>query len=151
MSQLNIKDLYSTINEKTFKRMEIYDNELQRCHKRIKYNSDLQRTYCFFQIKEFILGVPLFNKEEMKKYIINSLTKNGFQLLYIDPNWLFISWYDKSSELSILSKHSQKKQTTQSSQSPQSTKQFKQIENYQPSGSFIYNDTTMKNLSQKLK
>ena len=32
-----------------------------------------------------------------------------------------------------------------------SLEQFKQIENYQPSGSFIYNDTTMKNLSQKLK
>ena len=39
MSQLNIKELYSTINEKTLKRMEIYDDVLKKCHSRIKYNS----------------------------------------------------------------------------------------------------------------
>ena len=61
MSQLNMKDLYSTINEKTLKRMEIYDDVLKKCHHRIKYNSSLERTYCFFQIPEFIIGVPLYD------------------------------------------------------------------------------------------
>ena len=55
MSSLNIKDLYSTINEKTIKRLEIYDKVLIKCHKRIEYNSSLERTYCFFQIPEFII------------------------------------------------------------------------------------------------
>ena len=43
MSSLDIKDLYSTINEKTIKRLEIYDNVLVKCHKRIKYNSSLEK------------------------------------------------------------------------------------------------------------
>ena len=38
MSQLNIKDLYSKINSKTIKRMEIYDDILIKCHNKIKYN-----------------------------------------------------------------------------------------------------------------
>ena len=92
MSQLKISDLYSKINEKNLKRLEIYDNVLVKCHNRIKYNSNLEKTYCFFQIPEFIIGVPIFNIEEMRTYIINSLKNNGFQLMYIEPNWLFISW-----------------------------------------------------------
>ena len=62
-----MKDLYSTINEKTLKRMEIYDDVLKKCHHRIKYNSSLERTYCFFQIPEFIIGVPLYDIMEMRK------------------------------------------------------------------------------------
>ena len=84
MSQLNIKELYSTINEKTLKRMEIYDDVLKKCHSRIKYNSKLERTYCFYQIPEFIIGVPLYDINEMKTYVMNSLKKNGFEILYID-------------------------------------------------------------------
>ena len=81
MSQLNMKELYSTINEKTLKRMETYDEVLLKCHKRIKYNATLQRTYCFYQIPEFIIGVPLFDPQEMKTYVMNSLKTNGFRLM----------------------------------------------------------------------
>jgi len=79
MSQLSITDLYSTINEKTIKRMEIYDGVLVKCHKRIQYNSSLERTYCFYQIPEFIIGTPLYKVEEMRTYIINSLKNNDFR------------------------------------------------------------------------
>ena len=84
MSQLKMHDLFEKSNQKQLKRMEIYDDVLVRCHKRIRYNSQLERTYCFYQIPEFILGVPLYNISEMKEYIINSLKKNGFQIMYID-------------------------------------------------------------------
>ena len=92
MSQLKMHDLFEKSNQKQLKRMEIYDEVLVKCHKRIQYNSQLERTYCFYQIPEFILGVPLYNINEMKEYIINSLKKNGFQIMYIDPNWIFINW-----------------------------------------------------------
>ena len=48
MSQLKISDLYSKINEKNLKRLEIYDNVLVKCHNRIKYNSDLEKNILFF-------------------------------------------------------------------------------------------------------
>ena len=60
---------------------------LQKCHKRIKYNSTLERTYCFFQIPEFVIGVPLYDINELRTYVMNSLGKDGFQLVYIEPNW----------------------------------------------------------------
>ena len=106
MSQLNIKDLYSKINSKTIKRMEIYDDILIKCHNKIKYNSELERTYCFYQIPEFIIGTPIFDITELRTYIMNSLKKDGFEYLYVEPNWLFISWYNKSTK-SLVNKNAE--------------------------------------------
>lgn len=146
MSQLNIRDLYSTINQKTIKRMEIYDQTLQKCHKRIKYNADLQRTYCFFQIPEFIIGVPLYNPQEMKSYIINSLKSNGFKLIYVEPNWLFISWNDPASK--ILIQNGSKSLSKESKAKPKND--YKSIQSFQPKGSFIYDQSSLLGLGNKL-
>ena len=63
--------------------MEIYDDVLKKCHLRIKYNSSLERTYCFYQIPEFIIGVPLYDTNEMKTYVMNSLKNNGLDMVNI--------------------------------------------------------------------
>lgn len=144
MSQLKISELYTTINEKNLKRLEIYDSVLVKCHHRIMYNSKLEKTYCFYQIPEFIIGVPLYNPLEMKKYIINSLKNNGFQILYIDPNWLFIHWghhgLDKLANASLPSEIIKKEKD----------KNYKSVDNYKPTGSLIYDESTMMDLSNKL-
>lgn len=150
MSQINMKELYSTINEKTLKRMEIYDEVLQKCHKRIKYNATLQRTYCFFQIPEFIIGVPLFDPQELKTYVINSLKTNGFQLLYVEPNWLFIYWDIKGAKVLITNgaKDNNRKKL------PDATKNYRKIDTYKPSGllgSTVYDPTQMLGFSDKFK
>ena len=149
MSQLNMKELYSTINEKTLKRMEIYDDVLKKCHLRIKYNSTLERTYCFYQIPEFIIGVPLYDVNEMKIYVMNSLKNNGFELLYIDPNWLFITWHDKGTK--ILIQNGAKDNNPKKIQ----TNNYRSIDSYKPTGSFVsdgvYGQSAMMGLSDKLK
>ena len=144
MSTLDIKDLYSTINEKTIKRLEIYDSVLVKCHKKIKYNSSLEKTYCFFQIPEFIIGTPLYKITEMRTYIINSLKNNGFKIMYIEPNWLFISW--ELPGISKLANTGLKKEIK-----IKEDKKYKSVDNYKPSGSLIYDERTMLDLSDKLK
>lgn len=146
MSQLKISELYSTINEKNLKRLKVFDSVLVKCHKRIEYNSKLEKTYCFYQIPEFIFGVPIYNPLELKKYIINSLNNNGFQIMYIDPNWLFIHWghhkLDKLANINTTLEIDKKKK--------EKDKQYKSIDNYKPDGSLIYDDYTMMGLSNKL-
>ena len=139
MSQLNMKDLYSTINEKTLKRMEIYDDVLKKCHHRIKYNSSLERTYCFFQIPEFIIGVPLYDITEMRNYVMNSLKKNGFELLYIEPNWLFIMWNVKGYK--TIAKNTTIKDN-------KAVSNYKSVDTYKPTG--VYDDTTMMNMMSSM-
>lgn len=141
MSQIDMKELYSTINSKTLRRMELYDSILKKCHSRILYNSSLQRTYCFYQIPEFVIGVPLYDVIELRKYIMNSLKTNGFELLYIEPNWLFIQWNVKGA----------KSLTKNNNPSKPSENQYKSTDTYKPSGSFIYDDKSLMNMTDKFK
>jgi len=101
MSQLKMSDLYKEINSKKIKKLETFDSILKKCHKRIMYNSKLERTYCFFNIPEFIFGVPLYDINELTKYMVNSLVTNGFKVKYFDPNVIFITWNDKTYEISM--------------------------------------------------
>jgi hypothetical protein len=136
MSQIDMKELYSTINAKTLRRMELYDSVLKKCHSRILYNSGLQRTYCFYQIPEFIIGYPLYDIFELRKYVMNSLKTNGFELLYIEPNWLFIQWNVKGA----------KSLTKNNNPSKQVNNQYKSIDTYKPSGNLIYDDKSLMNM-----
>ena len=142
MSQLNISDLYSKTNEKNMKRLEIYDNILVKCHNRIKYNSNLEKTYCFYQIPEFIIGTPIYDINEMRKYVINSLKNNGFKIMYIEPNWLFISWIRESNKKLVNKEF--KKEIKEKEKS-----KYKSIDGFKPTGSLIYDESTMLGLSNK--
>jgi hypothetical protein len=146
-TQLDINSLFETTNHKTLKRLETYDTILQQCHGRIKHYSKFEKTTCFFAIPEFIIGVPLFNVIELRQYIMNSLEKNGFKLMYIDPNWLMIDWTEKKKSLQKV------KQTMNISQSSIKKVQsnYKPIEEYKPSGSFVYDQSTMSSLEDKTK
>jgi hypothetical protein len=126
--------------------MEIYDNVLQKCHKRIQYNSTLQRSYCFFQIPEFIIGVPIFDTQEMKTYLMNSLTTNGFQLLYIHPNWLFVHWEMKGTKLLISNGAKDKVKV------PNDGPHYRKIDTYKPSGFLgTYDATQMMGFKDKFQ
>jgi len=142
MSQLNISDLYAKTNEKNLKRLEIYDNVLVKCHNRIKYNSNLEKTYCFFQIPEFIIGTPIYDINEMRKYVINSLKNNGFKIMYIEPNWLFISWMKESNKKLVNKEY--KKEIKEKEKS-----KYKSVDGFKPTGSLIYDESTMLGLSNK--
>ena len=141
MSQIDMKELYSTINQKTLRRMELYDSILKKCHSRILYNSNLQRTYCFYQIPEFVIGIPLYDITELRNYVMNSLKTNGFDILYIEPNWLFIYWNVKGVKSLTKNNNVTKKINTQ----------YKSTDTYKPSGNFIYEDSSLMNMMDKFK
>ena len=143
MTSLNITDLYSKINERNLKRYEKFDDVLKKIHSRIKYNATLEKTFCFYQIPEFIIGVPLYDVFELRQYIMNSLKTNGFELLYIEPNWLFIQWNVKGAK-SLTKNNNPSKSSNQNSQ-------YKSTDTYKPSGSFIYDDKSLMNMTDKFK
>ena len=137
MSSLNIKDLNNSINKRHLKRLELYNSILEKVHHRIKYNAGLEKTFCFYNIPEFIIGTPLYNVEELKNYIITALKKNGFMLLHIEPNWLFISW--NVSEIKEDTNKGKKKKEVD----------YKLVEEYKPSGQFVYNDYDLSSIKEK--
>jgi hypothetical protein len=143
MSSLNINDLYGTIHEKNIKRIEHFDCILQKIHSRIKTNAGKEQTHCFYQVPEFIIGVPLYNVTDLRRYLINSLERNGFKLLYMDPNWLFISWEVKQPTID------DSKQMKKLEEKKKKSQEFRTIDEYKPGGNFVYNPNDIQVMKNK--
>ena len=141
MSSLNINELYGPIHEKNIKRLEHFDSILQKIHTRIKSNAGKEQTHCFYQIPEFVIGTPLYDVSELRNYIMNSLKTNGFDILYVEPNWLFIYWNVKGSKSLVKNTNISK----------QVNNQYKSTDTYKPSGDFIYDDSSLMNMADKFK
>lgn len=93
MTNINIFDLHKNINEKKNKRHNSFQNVLTQCHNRITRCAENELYDCYYEIPEFIIGIPLYNLTDCVKYIYNHLQENGFNVRYIFPKMLFISWH----------------------------------------------------------
>ena len=72
--------------EKTFKK--IYKN----LEKRIIIANSGNHSSIWFEIPEFILGVPIYNIIECKNYLQDKLNDNGFVSKYYEPKYLSVDW-----------------------------------------------------------
>jgi hypothetical protein len=52
--------------------------------------------YTWYQIPEFLVGLPMYSIGECQKYIQGKLKANGFDTEFFLPNILFIKWFEKT-------------------------------------------------------
>ena len=69
----------------------------------------------------------------------NYLKKNGFELLYIEPNWLFIMWNVKGYK--TIARNTTVKDN-------KAVGNYKSVDTYKPTG--VYDDTTMMNMMSSM-
>jgi hypothetical protein len=51
--------------------------------------------YTWYQIPEFLVGLPMYSIEECQKYVQTKLQANGFDTEFFEPNLIHIKWYPK--------------------------------------------------------
>ena len=136
MSQLNIHQLYESSRKKELSKFETFDKILQRCHNKIKLYAENRKTECVYEIPGFIIGVPLFDVNELREYLVSSLNKNGFIIKQIPPNYIYISW-DLKNKKKMKVKREKK------------VEDYRFIEDYNPSGSFILNERALMDMKEK--
>lgn len=92
--KLNIDDLYEKKRNYDLAKLVLFNKILNRVHVRIKTTSNqkLDNTNCWFVVPEIIIGVPKYDQAGCIAYIIDKLKENQFNVKYIHPNLLFISW-----------------------------------------------------------
>jgi hypothetical protein len=92
--KINIDELYEKKRQHDVNQLALFNKILNRIHVRIKTTSrqkiDLQ--FCWYVIPETIIGVPKYDQASCIAYIMDKLKSNGFNIRYIHPNTLFISW-----------------------------------------------------------
>jgi hypothetical protein len=92
MYRLSIHDVQRRLHEKSEKKLLCYDRVLEICHKRIISSTDREKTNCYFEFPEYIIGFPLFDLNACMEHCKKHLTANGFLVQYHFPNKFYISW-----------------------------------------------------------
>jgi hypothetical protein len=140
---LNVKDLQKDIDEKTLRRNIIYNNILGKCNDKILQTTKNLDTCCFYVLPEFIIGVPIFNANKCREYVIENLISGGFDIKYTHPNFLYISWNKKEKKPKVSSGSKKKPKEKKS--------KYRVIDDYEPSGKFIYTPSSLSSIKEKTK
>jgi hypothetical protein len=92
--KLNIDELYEKKRQYDLSKLALYNKILNRIHVRIKTTSrqKVDEQFCWFVVPEIIIGVPKYDQAACIAYLMDKLKENGFNIRYIHPNTLFISW-----------------------------------------------------------
>ena len=92
--KLNIDDLYEKKRQQDLSKLSLFNKILNRIHVKIKTISrqKVDEQFCWFLVPETIIGVPRYDQASCIAYLIDKLKTNGFNVRYIHPNMLFISW-----------------------------------------------------------
>jgi hypothetical protein len=92
--QINIDELFEKEQKRNQKLLSTFNKILNRIHKRI-YTVARQKyadKHIFFVVPEFILGEPNYDKSHCIAFLVSQLEENEFNVRYIHPNTLFVSW-----------------------------------------------------------
>jgi hypothetical protein len=92
--KLNIDELYEKKRQYDLTQLALFNKVLNRIHVRIKTVSRQikDEQFCWYLVPEVIIGVPKYDQSACIAYLIDKLKTNGFNVRYIHPNTLFISW-----------------------------------------------------------
>lgn len=67
----------------------------ERIEKKINLASASNFYQVWYQIPQFILGQPKYHMKECKKYVIDRIKHDGFEVEDHEPNILLIKWNTK--------------------------------------------------------
>lgn len=98
---LTIYDILDNKKKRDFKKQEMFKTILENCCKKIKKCDEIRVAYCVFDVPEYMFGYPLYNLNECIVYMLTELTKGGFQVQYLFPCTLIISWFTQSTKSAI--------------------------------------------------
>jgi len=177
--KLNIDELYEKKKQHDLTKLALFNKILNRIHVRIKTVSrqKIDEHFCWYLVPEIIIGVPKYDQASCIAYLIDKLKTNGFNVRYIHPNTLFISWLHwvpsyvrtelKKKTGLVINEYGQKieeqikendfnddnidkhsqNSTQQISKGPK--KEYTPIKSYKPSGNLIYDNDLLNKLEDK--
>ena len=92
--KLNIDELYEKKRQQDLNKLALFNKLLNRIHVKIKTVSRQKNDeqFCWYLVPEIIIGIPKFDQGSCIAYLMDKLKTSGFNVRYIHPNLLFISW-----------------------------------------------------------
>ena len=93
MLSLNINKLRNEVTERDKRKVRIYEKIMDLCNQRILSCNQKNDDYsCTYIVPNVIFGLPLYNVDDCVKFIMETLIKKGFEVIFAYPTTLHISW-----------------------------------------------------------
>jgi len=91
---VDLDELYNVHKKQDSNRLEIFREIYRKCLAKMKHtNNTLRRMECNFVVPTFVWGIPIYDYEELKDYILFHLNENGLTHCYFtDATTLYMSW-----------------------------------------------------------
>ena len=92
--QLDPNSLYTDQERRDALKLRTYNNILAQIHNKIRVLSRLPNNdkTLLFSVPDFVMGVPRFSTRDCILYAVWNLRQTNFDVQYVPPNVLFISW-----------------------------------------------------------
>jgi hypothetical protein len=173
--KISIDDLYARKQQKDLKQLSIFNKLLNRVHRRITTTSrtKINDKHIWFVVPEYIFGEPIYDQGDCIGYLVKNLQDNGFDVRYIHPNTLFVSWANwvpayvrneikkKTGKIidekgNIVEKEGEdsndanSKVFNDSKTGGKEKKEYKPINDYKPTGNLVYNPEMFEKLEKKV-
>lgn len=172
--RLNIDELYESKQKSDLQKVILFNKLLEKIHCKIKQASKQRRDneFCYYVMPEVLIGYPNYNFDECLLYILSCLQGDGFLTKYIHPNLLLISWrhfvpkYVRDEYKNKTGKNVDKfgnavdnkstcyESSTKFIDAPKSTSISSEpsvtVNEYKPSGKFIYDKDILKKIQEIL-
>lgn len=175
--KLNIDDLYEKKRLYDLNTLTLFKKMLNSVHQKIKTASRQKRDeqMCWYLVPEIILGVPKYDQGACIAYLMDKLKTNGFNVRYVHPNVLFISWYHlipsyirtefknktgiKINEFGVRVADEEEEDTQkaaatndilkQQHDGQKAKKEYTPIKSYKPSGQLVYDNELLNKIETK--
>lgn len=89
---VKVSDLKKEQDEKRKQKEKTFKKIYKIAEKKIIIANTGGNTQMWFEIPEFILGVPVYKVLECKEYLVKKLESDGFKVTFHEPNILYIDW-----------------------------------------------------------
>ena len=185
--KINIDELYERKRQGDLGQLALYKKILNRIHVRIRTISrqkqQVNEFFCWYVVPEVIIGVPKMKYDQGAciAYIICQLKENGFNVRYIHPNTLFISWLHwvpsyvrteiKNKTGIVVNEFGERQEETNHDEEEEeearrgngaaagsfrsngssSKKQYTPIENYKPLGNLVYEEDLLNQMEKRIR
>jgi hypothetical protein len=93
---MNIFELNRIRDEKAIRRRLVFQTILKKCYRKIESVAEKGvHSYCHYTVPSYVTGLPLYNRDDCIRHIINELQVNGYCVhpkSSSEPYALLISW-----------------------------------------------------------
>lgn len=171
VNKVNINELYERDHNRNLKKISTFNKILNRILKRINISGKCIRNdkHIFYNIPNYIFGEPTYNNSDCIAYIITKLEENNFDVKYIHPNCLLISWenfvptfirneirkkngiiLDEKGNIIKRENEEIEEELNLKINNKKEQKIYTPLNNYKPTGKLVYNDEYFDKLKNKI-